>query len=66
MVKFKVIMRLLVWALVGIMYFPIYLSAWLLHIIARCLLALAYLFMLQPHIAKNVFNSVFITNMRLL
>jgi len=64
--KFKIIMRLLVWALIGIIYFPIFLSAWLLHVIARCLLAIAYLFMLQPHVAKNVFSSVFVTNMRLL
>jgi len=66
MVKFKVTMRLLVWALIGVIYFPIFLLAWLLHIIARCLLAIAYFFMLQPHIAKNVFSSVFVTNMRLL
>lgn len=58
--------QLLVWAIIGVVYFPIYIASWLLHIIARCLLALAYLGMLQFHVAKNVLNSVFVINLRML
>lgn len=64
-IKFKGWMLFLVWLLVGIAYFPVYLAAWVLHIVARILLAIAYLFMLQPHVAKNVFSSVFVTNLRM-
>ena len=65
-IKFKGWMLFLVWLLVGIIYFPVYLAAWVLHIVARVLLAMAYFFMLQPRVAKNVFNSVFVTNLRML
>lgn len=65
-IKFKGWMLFLTWSVVGIIYFPIYLLAWFLHIIARILLAIAYLFMLQPHIARNVFSSVFVTNLKII
>lgn len=65
-IKFKGWMLFLTWFVVGTIYFPIYLSAWFLHIIARVLLAIAYLFMLQPHIARNVFSSVFVTNLKIM
>lgn len=65
-IKFKGCMLFLTWFVVGTIYFPIYLSAWFLHIIARILLAIAYLFMLQPHIARNVFSSVFVTNLKIM
>ena len=65
-VKFKGWMLFLVWLIIGIIYFPIYFAAWCLHIIARILLAIAYLFMLQPHIARNVFSSVFVTNLKIM
>lgn len=65
-IKFKGWMLFLTWFAVGTIYFPIYLSAWFLHIIARILLAIAYLFMLQQHIARNVFSSVFVTNLKIM
>ena len=50
-IKFKGWMLFLVWFVIGVIYFPIYLTAWILHVVARLLLAIAYLFMLQPHVA---------------
>ena len=65
-IKFKAWMPFLVWFIIGVIYLPIYFAAWCLHIIARILLAIAYLFMLQPHIARNVFSSVFVTNLKIM
>lgn len=65
-VKFKGWMLFLVWTLIGLIYFPIFLGAWFLHVVARILLGLAYLLMLQSHVAKNVFSSVFVTNLRMI
>lgn len=65
-IEFKGWMLFLVWPIIGIIYFPIYFTAWCLHVIARILLAIAYLFMLQPHIARNVFSSVFVTNLKIM
>lgn len=54
----KVIIEiLLIWVM--IVYAPIYYTACILHIIARLLLSLAYLGMLDYYMAKNVFISVF-------
>ena len=65
-IKFKGWMLFLVWFTIGVIYFPIYLTAWILHVVARLLLAIAYLFMLQPHVARNVFSSVFVTNLKIM
>lgn len=65
-IKFKGWMLFLVWFVIGVIYFPVYLAAWILHIVARLLLATAYLFMLQPHVARNVFSSVFVTNLKIM
>lgn len=47
------------WTLVGIIYFPIFLLAWLLKIAARILLAIAYFGMLNKQMGKMVFKSIF-------
>lgn len=65
-IKFKGWMLFLVWFFVGFIYFPMYLTAWILHIVARLLLAIAYLLMLQPRVARNVFSSVFVTNLKIM
>ena len=65
-IKFKGWMLFLVWFIIGVIYFPIYLTAWILHVVARLLLAIGYLFMLQPHVARNVFSSVFVTNLKIM
>lgn len=65
MKKFKISLYLLSWILAGIAYFPIFVCAWLLHIIARILLGIAYILMLRWEIGKNVLSSIFITNLNL-
>ena len=48
-----------IWRFLGVLYFPIYLLAWILHGIARFLLALSYLGMLQKRYAKDIIKSLF-------
>ena len=48
-----------VWDILGIVYFPIYLLAWLLHKVARFLLAMSYFGMLQKQYAKDIIKSLF-------
>ena len=45
--------------LVGILFFPIFVVAWFLHKIARLLLAISYLFMLDWHKAKDIIVNMF-------
>lgn len=47
------------WTLVGIIYFPIFLLAWLLKIVARFLLAIAYFGMLKKQMGKMILKSMF-------
>lgn len=48
------------WTLVGVFYFPIYILAWVLHKIARFLLAISYFGMLQKQYGKDIIKSLFI------
>lgn len=48
------------WNIVGALYFPIYILAWLLHKIAKLILSISYLGLLQPRYAKDVFKSIFV------
>lgn len=47
------------YAAVGVSYFPIYLLAWVLRIIARLFLAISYFGMLDGRKGKDVFKSLF-------
>ena len=47
------------WTLVGIIYFPVFLLAWLLKIVARFLLAIAYFGMLKKQMGKMILKSMF-------
>lgn len=47
------------WRCVGVLYFPIYLLAWVLHKIARLLLAVSYFGMLEKSTAKDIIKSLF-------
>ena len=47
------------YAIVGALYFPIYLLAWVLRIIARFFLAVSYFGMLDGRKGKDVFKSLF-------
>jgi len=60
MKKLKPIFKLIVWTLIGLIYFPVYLSAWLLRIVARILLAIAYFGTLNGRMGVQVLKSVFL------
>lgn len=53
-----------VWSILGILYFPIYLIAWILHKVSRLLLAISYLGMLNIKISKDIITNLFIWNGR--
>lgn len=59
--KFSTKEKLLVflYAVVGVLYFPLYLFAWLLRIVSRFFLALSYFGMLEGRKGKDVFKSLF-------
>lgn len=48
------------WNIVGVLYFPIYVSALVLHKIARLLLAISYFGMLQKQRGKDIIKSLFV------
>lgn len=48
-----------VWTIVGLIYSPIFIAAWLLHIVARFLLSISYFGMLNDRRGKDVFKSLF-------
>ena len=47
------------YAVVGILYFPFYLLAWLLRIVSRFFLALSYFGMLEGRKGKDVIKTLF-------
>lgn len=47
------------WRCVGVLYFPIYLLAWILHKIARLVLAIAYFGLLNKQAGKDIIKSLF-------
>lgn len=59
MKKFKLPYKLIVWTLIGLAYLPIYISAWLLRIVARILLAIAYFGTLNGRTGAAVLKSIF-------
>lgn len=59
MKKFKLRYKTFTWFLIGLMYLPIYVIAWLLRIVARILLAISYIGTLNVIMGIEVFNSIF-------
>lgn len=59
MKKFRTALRILTWFLVGVCYFPVFLAAWLLHVVARLLLSVSYFGLLNGRKGKDVFISLF-------
>lgn len=59
MKKFKIPYKMIIWALIGLIYLPVYISAWLLRIVARILLAIAYYGTLNGKMGTAVFKSIF-------
>lgn len=59
MKKFRTTLRILTWFVVGCLYFPVFLAAWVLHLIARFLLSISYFGLLNASKGTDVFKSLF-------
>lgn len=59
MKKIKLPYKLIIWTLIGLIYLPVYISAWLLRIVARILLAIAYFGTLNGRMGVAVLKSIF-------
>ena len=59
MKKLKLPYKLIIWTLIGLIYMPVYISAWLLRIVARILLAIAYFGTLNGRMGVAVLKSIF-------
>ena len=55
----KVTFIVIMWAIVGMLYSPIFILAWLLKPIARVLLAISYFGLLDGKMGKAVLKSAF-------
>lgn len=47
------------WTVIGILYLPVFVIAWLLHIIARILLGISYYGLLNYPMGRDVLKSLF-------
>lgn len=50
---------IIVWTIMGLIYSPIFITAWVLHIVFRIGLCISYLGLLNGQRAKDVFKSLF-------
>ena len=48
-----------IWGILGIIYFPVYIVSWLLHKIARLILAISYFGMLEKQVGKDIISNLF-------
>lgn len=48
-----------IWQMLGVIYFPVYVAFWLLHKLARLLLAISYFGMLEKRIGKDIMAHLF-------
>lgn len=48
-----------IWRILGAIYFPIYLVFWLLHKIARLILAISYFGLLEKQVGKDIILNLF-------
>lgn len=48
------------WHVLGAIYFPVYVVFWLLHKVARIILAVSYFGMLDKTIGKDIIKQLFI------
>lgn len=55
----RALLGLILWAVFGLMYSPIFIAAWLLHIAARFILAIANIGLLRFNYARDIFKSLF-------
>lgn len=49
-----------VWKILGWVYYPVYIIFWVLHKVARILLAVTYLGMLNGKWAKDIIKHIFV------
>lgn len=49
----------ILWIILGVIYSPIYVAAWLLRLVARFLLSISYFGLLQGKMGRQVFKSLF-------
>lgn len=49
----------IVWVFAGLIYSPVFIAAWLLHIVARFLLSISYFGLLNAKMGQDVFKSIF-------
>ena len=59
MKKLKLPYKLIIWTLIGLIYLPVYISARLLRIVARIILAIAYFGTLNGRMGVAVLKSIF-------
>lgn len=59
MKKLKLPYKLIIWTIIGLIYLPVYISAWLLRIVARILLAITYFGTLNGRMGVAVLKSIF-------
>lgn len=59
MKKLKLPYKLIIWTIIGLIYLPVYISARLLRIVARILLAIAYFGTLNGRMGVAVLKSIF-------
>ena len=48
-----------IWHALGVIYAPVYVAFWLLHKVARLLLAISYFGMLENQIGKDIISNLF-------
>lgn len=59
MKKLKLPYKLIIWTIIGLIYLPVYISAWLLRFVARILLAIAYFGTLNGRMGVAILKSIF-------
>ena len=48
-----------VWQCLGVLYAPVYIASWLLHKVARLMLAISYFGMLEKTTGKDIIKYLF-------
>ena len=54
----KRVIKFLWWCL-GVIYTPVYIASWLLHKVARLILAISYFGMLEKTVGKDIIKHLF-------
>ena len=48
-----------IWICLGVVYAPVYIASWLLHKVARLVLAISYFGMLEKTVGKDIIKHLF-------